>query len=117
MARYTLLVLSNPVTGQEDEFNAWYTNIHILDLVKVPGIVAAQRFRRVDALSNGANQAYVAQYLIDTDDIDKTMAIAHARLGTHEMPMSDAFDMTSAVFLVAEAITEQVQAKQAVAAE
>lgn len=117
MARYTLLVLSNPVTGQEDEFNAWYTNIHILDLVKVPGIVAAQRFQRVDRLSNGANQAYVAQYLIDTDDIDKTMAIAHARLGTPEMPMSDAFDMTSAVFLVAEAITEQVHAKQAVAAE
>ena len=38
-----LLVLSNAVEGKEDEFNDWYSNVHLHDGVKVPGFVAAVR--------------------------------------------------------------------------
>ncbi len=111
MAHYTIIVLSNPVAGREAEFDAWYTNTHILDLLKVPGVETAQRFAVVDALSNGAKQSYIAQYGVETDDIDATMALIQSRLGGPQMPMSDAFDMTSAAFLVAAAITEKIAAK------
>ena len=48
MAKYLLISLSNAVEGKEDEFNDWYTNRHMLDLLAVDGFVAAQRFRRAN---------------------------------------------------------------------
>jgi len=111
MARYNIIVLSNPVSGREAEFDTWYTNTHILDLLKVPGFKTAQRFRVMDALSNGARQSYVAQYEVETDNINATMGVVQSRLGTPQMPMTEAFDMTSAAFLVVEPITDKIAAK------
>ncbi|WP_293680379.1 DUF4286 family protein [uncultured Phenylobacterium sp.] len=110
MARYHIIVLSKPTVGREDEFDRWYTNQHIRDLVKVPGIISARRFKLVERHTQGVPQQYVAEYEVETDDIDATMAAVQQRLGTDEMPMTDAFDMGSAAFLVAEAITEKLSA-------
>lgn len=110
MARYHIIVLSKPTAGREDEFDRWYTNQHIRDLVKVPGIISARRFKLVERHTQGVPQQYVAEYEVETDDIDATMAAVQQRLGTDEMPMTDAFDMGSAAFLVAEAITEKLSA-------
>ena len=53
MAKGVLLVMTEPLPGKEDEFNDWYSNVHLHELVKVPGIAAAQRFEAVP-WSNGA---------------------------------------------------------------
>lgn len=117
MARYNIIVLSNPVAGREAEFDTWYTKTHIMDLLKCPGVVTAQRFRAVDAHTRGAPQRYVAQYEVDTDDLDATMALIQGRLGGPQMPMTDAFDMDSAVFLVVEPVTAKIAESIKVAAE
>jgi hypothetical protein len=39
------LVLSNPAAGMEDEFNEWYKHVHTADVLQVPGLVSAQRFK------------------------------------------------------------------------
>ncbi len=39
-----MLALTNSVPGREAEFNGWYDEVHVKDLVAVPGIVAAQRY-------------------------------------------------------------------------
>jgi len=45
MADHLMMVLSNSKPDMEDEFNDWYTNVHIVELVdKLPPIEAAQRF-------------------------------------------------------------------------
>ena len=44
MARCILLVQSNAVEGREDEFNEWYTQRHLADVLSVAGFVSAQRF-------------------------------------------------------------------------
>ena len=31
--------------SREEEFNRWYDEVHLPDLLKVPGLVAAQRYR------------------------------------------------------------------------
>lgn len=110
MATYNIIVLSKPVAGREAEYDDWYTNRHIRDLVKVPGITSAQRFRIREDQSQGTAHQFIARYEVETDDIAKTLAIVQERLGTDAMPMSDAFDMASATFLVAEAITEKLLA-------
>jgi uncharacterized OB-fold protein len=42
--RTFLLVESNSVSGREDEYNDWYSNQHLADLLTIPGFEAAQRF-------------------------------------------------------------------------
>ena len=39
------LVYSNPVPGMEDEFNEWYSDRHVHEILRVPGYLSAQRFR------------------------------------------------------------------------
>src|SRR4051812_5666782 len=45
MPRFKFLAFTNPVEGREDEYNEWYTNTHLADLLRVPGLMSAQRFR------------------------------------------------------------------------
>ncbi len=37
MPHYAYVVHSNPVAGREDEYNDWYSNRHLADVVAVPG--------------------------------------------------------------------------------
>ena len=45
MAKYIMLAFSNPVPGREDEYNAWYDEFHVPEMLMTPGLVAAQRYR------------------------------------------------------------------------
>lgn len=49
MATSILVVHSRPVEGREDEFNAWYTEVHLPEVLRVDGFVAARRFQFVAA--------------------------------------------------------------------
>jgi hypothetical protein len=66
--RYAMLVLANPVPGLEQEFNDWYTNTHMGDLVQLPGWMGAQRFRIVSSLNRRpTREGYRHGYLIVWD--------------------------------------------------
>ena len=56
-----LLYAMNCAPEAEKDFNAWYDEEHIPRLSKVPGCLAARRFRIVTAASEG-NQRYLAVY-------------------------------------------------------
>ena len=63
-----MLVLANPVPGLEQEFNDWYTNTHMGDLVQLPGWTGAQRFRIVSSLNRRpTKEGYRHGYLIVWD--------------------------------------------------
>ena len=47
MARYQYVVMTNAVEGRDAEFNEWYTNIHLKEVLEVPGFTAATRYRVV----------------------------------------------------------------------
>jgi hypothetical protein len=112
MAKYTFMVLTNPVEGQEDTNNDWYTNRHLADVLNVPGFVSAQRFKLADAQRGGSTQPwrYLALYQIETDDLTKTLATLSERSGTEAMVLSDALAPERMAF-VYEAITPPVAAK------
>lgn len=38
------IVLSNPIEGEDDRFNNWYDEVHVPEVLDVPGVVAAQRY-------------------------------------------------------------------------
>jgi hypothetical protein len=71
--RNAFLVYANPVPGREVEFNEWYQNTHMGDLVQRPGFIGAQRFRIVTEVNPKPTQnGYAQGYLIfwDTEDAD-----------------------------------------------
>src|SRR5690242_4404658 len=55
MAKYTFVVMTNPTPGKETEYNRWYNEQHIPDVLNVPGFVCAQRFRLADT-QNDSNE-------------------------------------------------------------
>ena len=62
--RFTYLVFANPLPGHEAEFNDWYLNQHLGDLMQLDGWVGAQRFRLNGAITprptaGGYAQGYV----------------------------------------------------------
>jgi hypothetical protein len=68
MPKGVLVVMTQAVQGKEDEYHEWYNNVHIPELLAVPGIVAAQRFEAVpNAAGQAAPQKYLAIYELDTD--------------------------------------------------
>ena len=89
MAKYKLIVLSNPTEGNEEEYNRWYDEQHVPDVCNVPGFVSAERFE----LHGDGTHNYLAIYNIETDDVDAAMADLGSRAGTDKMPMTPAIDV------------------------
>ncbi len=112
MAKHHLLAFTNPVAGREEEFNRWYDEQHVPDLLAVPGFVSAQRFALTDATGRDKpGWSYLAFYELDTDDPDALMAEVRSRIGTEKMPVSGALDSVNTGGLIASAVTARILAK------
>jgi hypothetical protein len=111
--KYTFVVLTNATEGKEAEFNRWYNEQHIPDVLNVPGFVCAQRFRLADTQAGKPDQShkYLALYEIETDDLEATLREMRARGGTADMIMSDAIDLKAANARIFEPVAEKVMAR------
>jgi hypothetical protein len=83
-------VFTRPKPGQDEEFNKWYSERHIHDLVAIPGIAAAQRFRLLDLATAEKTPDYLAIY--EFSDVDLAIAGIAERRGTDRMPSTEAID-------------------------
>ena len=99
MPRYKMVVMSRPTAGREDEYNEWYQNVHLGELVALPGFTSARRFRYARSLVEGDAYPYMSIYEIETDDIDAALNTLRSTAERGALTMSDAIDLsdTSAV--------------------
>ncbi|WP_281690048.1 DUF4286 family protein [Pseudonocardia thermophila] len=76
-----LLVRTNPAPGREGEFNQWYDNEHVPDILKLPGFTRASRYV-VHSTSDGQPPEfkYLTIYEIDGPVDEALKAIAQAGL-------------------------------------
>ncbi len=104
MARYEWLVMSDCDPAHREEYNRWYDDVHIPDLLKIAGIVGARRLdlspvqprtaRAAEAIGAGGKAAqpgqrpYLAIYEFDTDDVQALMDEIARRAGTSDMEIS-----------------------------
>ena len=95
--RYCLLVESAPVAGRDAEYNDWYNMQHLSDLLKIPGVVSARRFKLAGPNLRPASglSPYLAIYEIETDNLQGVFDEIGKRRGTSAMVMSEAIDMNS----------------------
>lgn len=70
MAKGIIYVETYPSSPErEQEYNTWYDEVHLPELVNLDGIVAARRLRPV----NG-DGPYIALYEIEGDDLQAVLA-------------------------------------------
>jgi hypothetical protein len=88
------LIFTQPVAGRELEYHEWYDRRHLLDVVRVPGVLSAQRFDAVasEPIGEGAPQRFLAVYEIAGDPA-ATVEELKRRFGTAEMPACAALDL------------------------
>ncbi len=102
MPRYKMVVYSRPVPGREDEYNDWYQNVHLGELVTLPGFKSAQRFRHARNLVEGDAYPYMSIYEIETDDIDALLDTLRDTAGRGALTMSESIDLTDTSAVVYE---------------
>jgi hypothetical protein len=99
---YAVLVFSNPTSAElEAEYNRWYEQQHIPDLLKVRGFHDAHRYRTVKTLSAGSTlPPYLAIYDVRTDDMSRATAQVMQRRKSGQIRSSAAFDYEHSVTLI-----------------
>jgi hypothetical protein len=115
MPRYTFLAFTNPTPGKEDEYNQWYEEHHLKDVLQCPGFVSARRFRLADTQFEFNTikppYQYMALYEIETDDIQSSLQEIVKRAGTADMVMIDAIDMSNLFAPVYQEVTPLILAQ------
>src|SRR5262249_6296338 len=93
MATCLQFALSNPVSGREEEFNRWYGTDHMTHTVLIPGVLAGQRFRRVEGPWPSGKHDYLTIW--EMDDPAYALAQLCQASGTDAMPISPSVDMST----------------------
>lgn len=99
MGRHLFIAQSNVADNHsEDDFNRWYDEVHIPEMLEIPGVVAAERFLlgpalSLDGMPGGPKSGwkYLAIYDIDSNDIDATLKRIVESLPV--LTISEALDM------------------------
>jgi len=74
MPRTTVLVFTNCADpAREKEFNEWYDNTHVPDVLETPGFVGCTRYEMVGDPGPGQGK-FLAVYEVESDDLESTMA-------------------------------------------
>ena len=100
MAKALMVVGANPTEPAHDaEFNRWYTDIHLDDVLKVAGFITARRYALSDARPMVGTEAspfrYLAIYDVESDDLEQSGRDLQAALDSGAIPISETFDLSN----------------------
>jgi hypothetical protein len=71
MAKYLIFAFSDCKDPKRlKEFNDWYDNMHMPDMLEIPGMIKASRWMSADKKENEI-RTYLAMYEIESDDLDE----------------------------------------------
>jgi hypothetical protein len=90
-----LIVLTAAREGRDDDFNDWYTWVHIRDVMRLsPVMIATQRFQRsAQQLPGGSSGRYLQPYLAVYENTNpKRLTVDHKPQLTPAMPISNSID-------------------------
>lgn len=104
MAKNQFTVLSNPIASEDDHFDKWYDEVHVLEVITVPGVVAPQRYDLAElAVPDDENLPAklpppTHRYLV-TSELDRkpeaVMANFLERARTGDLSLSETLDLST----------------------
>jgi hypothetical protein len=118
MPNAVMLAFTSPTSNEtEAEYNEWYSNRHIHDLVKLPGVIAATRYKIAHGIETlpgvgGPEQAYLAIYEIEGETHEEPAEFAatlRAALADGRADINPALDMTQLGATLALPITGRLE--------
>ncbi len=96
---------TTPHAGQDSDFNNWYDKTHVPELLKMPGVKSAERFKLTFTMAGAKpDHPYFTIYEIETDDLQKTLGA----FGTTKLTQSDTFDPSTAALSIYSAVGKKV---------
>lgn len=108
--KFKMIVFSQPHEGREDEYNDWYQNRHLGEVIATPGFTAAQRFKLSGKLSEDMPAyPYCAIYEYSADDWAVPFNALSERANSGEIFMTDAINTEDLQFLVYEEFGDEVR--------
>jgi hypothetical protein len=87
---YTLVVYTDPADGREDEYNAWYDDVHLPEFTALPGVINGRRFK----VAGDAKPQYAAIYELSSHP-DEVMAAMNEGIKNGTVHWTDAIDAAS----------------------
>ena len=87
---YTLIVYTSPADGREDEYNAWYDDVHLREFSALPGVINGRRFQ----VAGDGKAQYAALYELSAHP-DAVMAAMNEGIKNGTVHMTDAVDPAS----------------------
>ncbi|NGP09492.1 hypothetical protein G6038_29310 [Rhodococcus sp. 14C212] len=86
--KHVWVVQTECVPGREEEFNKWYDEQHVPDVLAVPGIKSVQRYQLAPPDENPVSNRWLAIWQLegDIDEIRATLAT-----GRDRRPRSDSY--------------------------
>ena len=113
MADHVFLVFTNPTEGLEDEYNDWYTNLHLDEVTAIPGFGSVRRYALCESQLDGFDKPkhrYLAMYEISGDPGNAFAAMQDA-LESSRMQLPESLSTTDLVPLCFTPITDWVRSK------
>jgi len=98
MPKHVVVVLSEPVEGREAEFNDWYENTHIQEVLETTGWKSGQRFRLSAEKGHNCPLQFLAIYEADAENGDAVVARLDETRSKRQQ--SDSFDWERAAMWV-----------------
>ena len=109
VARFNYTVLSRSQPGQEAEYIRWYTEQHLPDVVRMPGVVSAQLFRmdfqRVYDL-DAPQWTLMTWYELEGEHPEPIIDALKAASGSAVMPGTDSLDKSGMIQAAGHLIAE-----------
>jgi hypothetical protein len=89
MPHYQYVVFTNAKEATDAEFNKWYDDVHLDEMLEVPGVIAASRSRFTPQDDTNPRHLYLAVYEIQSENIRETLGELMRRVNEGEFQMSD----------------------------
>lgn len=93
--RYQLQVTSKALPGREQEYDRWYDQVHMGEVLALPGFLSCRRYRKL-AAGSAEEEAFVAVYDVETDDPNALLQLLFSE--SQNMQLTDAIDPASPRF-------------------
>jgi hypothetical protein len=100
LARYVLMVVTSPVEGKDEEYNRWYNEQHLRDVLSCDGFTGGERFELTVPVMGQFPGKYVALYEMESDDPMRDFGKLGARMQSGELSMSAAMSAESGIALL-----------------
>ena len=82
--RFTVMVLTEPTEGNEEQFNDYYENTHLEEVIATSNFTSAQRFKLAGNAGEDCPLPYLALYETEGESAEAVLADLSARRSERE---------------------------------